>query len=161
MFLFLEIILKTHQIQISCFSRHFYVVNLILLSVLHFWTNFDERILFIFYGPFFKAMIISACPGAFKNISNRLMYMMIVLMIIKNSIIYYSANARIWSLQKILQHLFQTWKIQCMQDYVFVPVVLVSWKNGIYGVAFKKSVESSNGTSWVKIKWLPWKHHMC
>ena len=63
------------QIQTSYFSRYFYVVNLILISVLHFWTNFDARkILFKFYGLFFKAMTFSACPEAFKNISNRLLH---------------------------------------------------------------------------------------
>ena len=51
------------QIQISYFSRHFYVVNVIFLSVLHFWTNFDtKKILFIFYDLFFKAMTFSECP---------------------------------------------------------------------------------------------------
>ena len=65
--------LETHQIQISCFSRHFYVVKLILLSVLHFWTKVDtKKNLFIFYGPFFKAMSFSVCPEVIKNISNRL-----------------------------------------------------------------------------------------
>ena len=61
------------QIQISYFSRHFYVVNVILLSVLHFWTNFDtKKILFIFYDSFFKAMTFSECPEAFQEISDRL-----------------------------------------------------------------------------------------
>ena len=32
-----------------------------------------KKILFIFYGLFFKAMTFSACPEAFKNISNRLL----------------------------------------------------------------------------------------
>ena len=62
------------QIQISYFSRHFYVVNVILLSVLHFWTNFDtKKILFIFYDSFFKAMTFSECPEAVKEISDSLM----------------------------------------------------------------------------------------
>ena len=39
------------QIQTSYFSRHLYVVNLILLSVLHFWTNFDEKISFHILWP--------------------------------------------------------------------------------------------------------------
>ena len=30
---------------------------------------------FIFYGLFFKEMTFSACPEAFKNISNSLTYM--------------------------------------------------------------------------------------
>ena len=61
------------QIQISYFSCHFYVVNVILLSVLHFWTNFDtKKILFIFYDSFFKAMTFSECPEAFQEISDRL-----------------------------------------------------------------------------------------
>ena len=65
------------QIQISYFSRHFYVVNVILLSVLHFWTNFDtKKILFIFYDSFFKAMTFSECPEAFQEISDRLTYML-------------------------------------------------------------------------------------
>ena len=62
------------QIQISYLSRHFYVVNVILLSVLHFWTNFDtKKILFIFYDSFFKAMAFSKCPEAVQEISDRLM----------------------------------------------------------------------------------------
>ena len=61
------------QIQISYFSRHFYVVNVILLSVLHFWTNFDtKKILFIFYDSFFKAMTFSECPEPVKEISDSL-----------------------------------------------------------------------------------------
>ena len=61
------------QIQISYFSRHFYVVNVILLSVLHFWTNFDtKKILFIFYDSFFKAMTFSECPEAVKEIGDSL-----------------------------------------------------------------------------------------
>ena len=64
------------QIQISYFSRHFYAVNVILLSVLHFWTNFDtKKILFIFYDSFFKAMTFSECPEAVQEISDRLIHM--------------------------------------------------------------------------------------
>ena len=64
------------QIQTSYFSRHFYVVNLILLSVLHFWTNFDaKKKLFIFYDSFFKAMTFSECPEAVKEISDSLICM--------------------------------------------------------------------------------------
>ena len=65
---------KTHQIQISCFSRHSYVVKLILvLSQIH-WTNFDEaKILFIFYDSNFKVMTFSVWSEADQNISDRLM----------------------------------------------------------------------------------------
>ena len=66
-------IFKTHQIKISCFSRHFYEVNLIWVLALIHWTNFDgEKILFIFYESTFKAMPFSMCPDAAQNISNRL-----------------------------------------------------------------------------------------
>ena len=62
-----------HRIQISNFSRHFYAVNAILISVLHFWTNFDEKkILFIFYDYFCKVMTISICSDIKKNIRYRL-----------------------------------------------------------------------------------------
>ena len=40
------------QIQTSYFSRHFYVVELILLSVLHFWTNFDAKKIIYIYDSF-------------------------------------------------------------------------------------------------------------
>ena len=64
------------QIQISYFSCHFYVVNVILLSVLEFWTNFDtKKFLFIFYDSFFKAMTFSECPEAVQEISDRLLCM--------------------------------------------------------------------------------------
>ena len=63
-----------HQIQISVFPRHFYVVKVILISVLHFWTNFDEeKILFIFYDSFYNVMTTSLRSEAEKNISDRLM----------------------------------------------------------------------------------------
>ena len=64
------------QIQISYFSRHFYVVNVILISVLHFWTNFDEeKFLFIFYDSFYNVMTTSLRSEAEKNISDRLLCM--------------------------------------------------------------------------------------
>ena len=66
-------IFKTHQIQISCFSRHFYEVNLILVLPQIHWTNFDKlKILFIFYDIIFKAMTFSVCSEADQNISDRL-----------------------------------------------------------------------------------------
>ena len=57
------------QIQFSYFTRHFYVVNVILLSVLRFWTNFDaKKILFIFYDSFIKAMTFFRVPrGISRN----------------------------------------------------------------------------------------------
>ena len=74
---FIKIIFETHQIQISCFSRHFYEVNLILVLALIHWTNFDgTKILFIFYDSTFKAMTFSMCPEADQNISNRLIHSM-------------------------------------------------------------------------------------
>ena len=57
-----KIVFETPQIQISYFSRHFYEVNVILISVLHFWTNFNEKKLCIFYDPFFNVMTISVRP---------------------------------------------------------------------------------------------------
>ena len=39
--------------SLSCFSRHFYVVNLILLSVLHLWTNFDEKKFYLYFKTHF------------------------------------------------------------------------------------------------------------
>ena len=70
-----KIISNSHQIQISYFSRHFYVVNVIWISVLHFWTNFDEeKILFIFYDSFYNVMTTSLRSEAEKNISDRLNY---------------------------------------------------------------------------------------
>ena len=67
-------IFKTHQIQISCFSRHFYEVNLILVLPQIHQMNFDERkILFIFYDTIFKAMTFSVCSEADQNISDRLL----------------------------------------------------------------------------------------
>ena len=66
---------KTHQIQTSCFSRHFYVVNLILVLPQIHWTNFDEtKILFIFYESNFKVMTFSVWSEADQNISDRLVY---------------------------------------------------------------------------------------
>ena len=41
--LLLEMIFKPHQIQISCFSRHFYDVNIILILIQIHSTNFDEK----------------------------------------------------------------------------------------------------------------------
>ena len=73
------------QIQISYFSRHFYVVNVILLSVLHFWTNFDtKKILFIFYDSFFRAMAFSECPEAVQEISDRLLYTLAINIVFLN-----------------------------------------------------------------------------
>ena len=65
--------LETHQIQISCFSRHFYEVNLFLVLAQIHWTNFDEtKILFIFYDIIFKAMTFSVCSEADQYISDSL-----------------------------------------------------------------------------------------
>ena len=67
-------IFNSHQIQISHFSRHFYVVNVILISVFHFWTNFDEKKkLFRFYVSFFNVMTISLRSEGEKNISDTLL----------------------------------------------------------------------------------------
>ena len=42
--------------------------------MLHFWTNFDEeKILFIFYDSFYNVMTTSLRSEAEKNISDRLM----------------------------------------------------------------------------------------
>ena len=73
MVFFIEMIFKTHQIQISCFSRHFYEVNLFLVLPQIHWTNLDEnKISFIFYDTIFKAMTFSVCSEADQNIRDSL-----------------------------------------------------------------------------------------
>ena len=65
---------KTHQIQTRCFSRHFYVVNFVLVLPQMHWTNFNEtKILFIFHDSNFKVMTFSVWPEADQNISDRLL----------------------------------------------------------------------------------------